>query len=66
MEMGKKVIEEYPFEEMLWRPSIVITMCFYYYYVITIIKQVIPAIFVDALLDFIGKPHKYEQPKHNF
>lgn len=55
-----KTIEVYPFEEMLWRPSIKFTTCSYYYYITTIFEQVLPAIFFDALLDFIGKPHKYE------
>lgn len=57
--LGMKILEEHPFEEMLWRPSITITTCFYYYKIVTIIEQVLPAIFFDALLDFIGKPHKY-------
>lgn len=56
-----KLLEENPFEEMLWRPSITVTTCFYYYTIVTIIQQVLPAIFFDALLDFIGKPHKYNE-----
>lgn len=56
--LGMKTVEEYPFEEMLWRPSIIITTCYYYYIIITIFQQVLPAIFFDALLDLIGKPHK--------
>lgn len=56
-----KTIEEYPFEEMLWRPKITFTTCFYYYHIATIFEQVFPAIFFDALLDLIGKQHKYEQ-----
>lgn len=57
--LGMKTIEEYPFEEMLWRPSIRFTTCIYYFQIATIFEQVLPAIFFDALLDFIGKPHKY-------
>lgn len=60
LDLGMKIIEQYPFDEMMWRPSIKFTMCFYYYYICTIIEQVLPAIFFDALLDLIGKPHKYE------
>lgn len=58
MTMGMKIIEDYPFEEMMWRPSIRITKCFYYFYVSTILEQVLPAIIFDALLDLIGKQHK--------
>lgn len=57
-QLGMKTIEEYPFEEMLWRPSIRFTTCLYYFQMVTILKQVLPAIFFDALLNFIGKPHK--------
>lgn len=65
LNIGMKIIEIYPFEEMLWRPSIKFTTCFYFYYISTILEQVLPAIFLDALLDFLGKPHKYEN-KLNF
>lgn len=58
MELGMKVLDEYPFEEMLWRPSVRVTKCFYYYYIATLLEQVLPAIFFDALLDLIGKQHK--------
>ncbi|CAI6356237.1 unnamed protein product [Macrosiphum euphorbiae] len=58
LDLGMKTLEQYPFDEMLWRPSIKFTTCFYYYYISTIIEQVLPAIFFDALLDLIGKPHK--------
>jgi len=60
LDLGMKTLEQYPFDEILWRPSIKLTTCFYYYYIVTIIEQVLPAIFFDALLDLIGKPHKYE------
>jgi len=60
LDLGMKTLEQYPFDEMLWRPSIKFTTCFYYFYIATIIEQVLPAIFFDALLDLIGKPHKYE------
>lgn len=59
LQIGMKILEEYPFEEMLWRPKITFTNCFYYYHIATILYQVLPAIFFDALLDLIGKPHKY-------
>jgi hypothetical protein len=60
LHLGMKTLEQYPFDEMLWRPTIKFTTCFYSYYISTIIEQVLPAIFFDALLDLIGKPHKYE------
>uniref|UniRef100_A0A2H8TGL7 Fatty acyl-CoA reductase n=2 Tax=Melanaphis sacchari TaxID=742174 RepID=A0A2H8TGL7_9HEMI len=58
LHLGMKTIEQYPFDEMLWRPTIKFTTCFYYFYLSTLIEQVFPAIFFDALLDLIGKPHK--------
>lgn len=58
LKMGMKIIEIYPFEEMFWRPKITFTTSFYYYYIATIIEQVFPAVVADAVLDFIGKPHK--------
>lgn len=66
LNMGMKIVEKYPFEEMLWRPSFKLTKCKYYFHLATIIEQVLPAIFFDALLDFIGKPHKYEQVYYLF
>lgn len=60
LDVGMKILEQYPFDEMIWRPKINFTTCFYYYYISTIIEQVFPAIFFDAFLDLIGKPHKYE------
>ncbi|XP_022171256.1 fatty acyl-CoA reductase 1-like [Myzus persicae] len=58
LDLGMRTLEQYPFDEMLWRPTIKFTTCFYSYYISTIIEQVLPAIFFDALLDLIGKPHK--------
>jgi len=55
---GMRALEKYPFEECLWYPSIKITTCFYYYYIVTILRQVLPALFIDALLDLMGKSHK--------
>lgn len=61
IDFGTKVIENHPFEEMLWRPSINYTTCFYYFYLTSIIKQVLPAILFDTIMYITGKPSKYDQ-----
>ncbi|XP_025425522.1 putative fatty acyl-CoA reductase CG5065 [Sipha flava] len=58
LDFGMKIIKKYPFEEMLWLPGVIYTTCIYYYYLTTIIKQVLPAIFLDMILYIIGKPPK--------
>jgi hypothetical protein len=60
LDFGMKIIKKYPFEEMLWLPGVIYTTCIYYYYLTTIIKQVLPAIFLDMILYIIGKPPKYD------
>lgn len=56
LNLGMDVIKDYPFEEMLWRPNIVLTTCFFYFYIGTMVQQVLPAIFIDTLASFVKKP----------
>ncbi|VVC29755.1 Male sterility, NAD-binding,NAD(P)-binding domain,Fatty acyl-CoA reductase, C-terminal [Cinara cedri] len=56
--LGMKCLKEYPFEEILWYPSIIFTNCFYYFYIISMLTQVLPAICLDKIMDWLGKPHR--------
>lgn len=58
IQYGLESTLKYPHEEMIWRPNISLTHCFYYYYIVTVLQQVIPAMFIDWVFKITGKKSK--------
>ncbi|XP_075159063.1 fatty acyl-CoA reductase wat-like [Haematobia irritans] len=54
--IGKQVIKDIPFEKCIWLPEGSITACPVWHYWRLITMQIIPAIFLDALLYLARKP----------
>lgn len=46
----------HPFDEILWRPRVLITSSKFIFYILTILQQVLPAIFIDFVMKTTGKP----------
>lgn len=55
IDIGKDVIEEYPFETVLWYPGGGMTPNKYIYTICTVLFHWIPAYFIDFLLMIFGQ-----------
>lgn len=55
IEIGNKIVTEYPFEDIIWAPGIIITQNHFFYYILVLLLHAIPAIFIDGLLRIAGK-----------
>ncbi|VVC29754.1 Male sterility, NAD-binding,NAD(P)-binding domain,Forkhead-associated (FHA) domain,Fatty acyl-CoA [Cinara cedri] len=56
LQMSLKYIKKHPFDEILWRPNIFITPCYFIFYIVTITHQVLPCIFIDFILRALNYP----------
>lgn len=50
-----KYFESHPFHDILWRPSVYVTSSKFLFTLLTIIKQVIPGILINAAVKGAGK-----------
>lgn len=50
-----KYFELHPFHDILWRPSLNVTSSKFVFTLLTIIKQVIPGILINAAMKGAGK-----------
>lgn len=57
LKFGVKYFIKYPFDEVFWRPRVLVTGSKFIYTSLTIIQQVLPALFITFLMKIIGKPH---------
>ncbi|KAJ3639230.1 hypothetical protein Zmor_003910 [Zophobas morio] len=56
LNMGNKIWNEFPFDNVLWYPDPKkITKCYYNYFFQMIISQLVPALLVDGVLKLIGE-----------
>ncbi|XP_050513717.1 putative fatty acyl-CoA reductase CG8306 [Diabrotica virgifera virgifera] len=54
LDLGKRLLDDYPFLNILWYPSFTMTDCWYQYYFSVLLFHILPAVFFDVLLR-IGK-----------
>jgi len=56
MQLSVKYFMLHPFDEILWRPRILITGSKFIYHAFTVLQQVLPAMFIDFIMKTTGKP----------
>ncbi|KAJ3639227.1 hypothetical protein Zmor_003907 [Zophobas morio] len=54
-DIGRKIWNEHPFDNVLWYPDCKITKCYYNYIFQMIIYQLVPALLIDGMLKLIGE-----------
>ncbi|KAG5870932.1 hypothetical protein JTB14_019557 [Gonioctena quinquepunctata] len=54
-EMGKDLIQDSPFSQILWNPNFSMTSSWYNYYIQVLLFHIIPAFFVDISMRVVGK-----------
>jgi len=54
MQLAVKYFIQHPFDDVFWRPRIYVTGSKFLFITLTIIQQVLPAIFVDSVLKALG------------
>ena len=58
-EIGFKGAEEFPFNSVMWKPSVIITKYQAWYYVNVIFLHLIPGLLIDGLLKLSGNKPLY-------
>ena len=60
--VSMKVLADYPLEDIIWTPGLIITNNRFFYNVLMLLLHVLPAVFIDGLLQFAGKHPRYKIP----
>jgi hypothetical protein len=60
-EMGLKVAEKFPINNIIWKPSVTITKYRAWYYVHVIFLHLIPGLLIDGLIKLSGNKPLYVQ-----
>lgn len=55
IELSLKYFQSHPFDEILWRPNLVMTSSKFVFTLLTLLKQVIPGILIDGAMKSTGK-----------
>lgn len=54
-QMGIRLTEKIPLEDILWVPNITIATSKFVYYVLTLLLHLLPALMIDTVLKIAGK-----------
>lgn len=55
IEIGRKLVDEYPLNNMLWYPAGFMTPNKTVYWLLFLFLHLLPALFVDSLLKLVGE-----------
>ncbi|XP_071649873.1 fatty acyl-CoA reductase 1-like [Temnothorax longispinosus] len=56
IKMVFSVANEVPFEGIVWTPNVILTDNYIVFYILTILLHILPAILIDLILKFSGRP----------
>ncbi|XP_029667497.1 putative fatty acyl-CoA reductase CG8306 [Formica exsecta] len=67
IQIGNKTVAEYPLEDIIWTPGLIMTQSYFCYYILVLLLHIIPAVFIDGLLQIAGKnPRLLKQQRKIF
>jgi hypothetical protein len=55
IETALKVTEEFPLNNIIWKPSVTVTKCQAWYYLNVIFLHLLPGLLIDGLIKLSGK-----------
>ncbi|XP_014472229.1 PREDICTED: fatty acyl-CoA reductase 1-like [Dinoponera quadriceps] len=54
-QMGLSLGKKNPFDNIMWRPSVTFTKSYFFYYLLTLLVHIMPALVIDGLLRLSGR-----------